>query len=74
MRRLLLAVLFLMGTSEFASPAAPAPRECRLKLYNTHSGEHLNVVYKRDGVYDLEALAKLVALNLACSRSWAAFE
>ncbi len=58
MRRLPLAVLLLSSTFAAAAPS-PAPRESRLKLYNTHSGERLNIVYKRDGVYDPEALAKL---------------
>ena len=30
-----------------------------MRLFNTHTLEHLDVVYRRDGVYDPEALAKL---------------
>jgi uncharacterized protein YcbK (DUF882 family) len=57
MRRLLLAVLFLSST--VASATVPAPREYRLRLFNTHTLERLDVVYRRDNVYDAEALAKL---------------
>ena len=58
---ILLAILLL--PSRFASgtlPAPlPAPREYHLRLFHTHTGEHLDVVYRRDGFYDPEALAKL---------------
>ena len=57
MRYLLLAVLLL--PSSFATGTLPAAREYRLRLYHTHTGERLDVVYRRDGVYDNEALAKL---------------
>ena len=57
MRRLLLAVLF--SSSALASASEPAPREYRLKLFNTHSQERLDVVYRRDDVYDLKALERL---------------
>ena len=57
MRRLLPAALFL--SSSFASGTLPAPHEYRLRLFNTHSLERIDVVYRRDGVYDSEGLAKL---------------
>lgn len=57
MRSLLLSVL--LSSSALASASEPAPREYRLKLFNTHSLERLDVVYRRDDVYDPEALAKL---------------
>lgn len=57
MKRLLLAVFLL--PSSFASGTLPAARECRLRLFHTHTGERLDVVYRRDGVYDPKALAKL---------------
>lgn len=57
MRHLLLAVLFL--SCSFAYGALPAPREYRLRMYNTHTLEHLDVVYRRGEVYDIKALAKL---------------
>ena len=37
----------------------PGPHDCRLRLFNTHTRERLDVVYRRDGVYDPDALAKL---------------
>lgn len=57
MRHLLLVVLFL--SSSFAYGTFPAPREYRLRLFHTHTLEHLDVVYRRGDVYDKEALAKL---------------
>ena len=57
MRHLLLAVLFL--PSSFAYGTLPAPREHRLRLFNTHTQERIDVVYRRGGVYDREALARL---------------
>ena len=52
-----LVALFL--STSFASGALPAPREYRLRLFNTHSLERLDVVYRRGDVYDPGALAKL---------------
>ena len=45
-------------------PAAPAridgpTREARLRLYHTHTGERIDVVYRRDGTYIPEALSRL---------------
>ncbi|MFA6091464.1 MAG: DUF882 domain-containing protein [Elusimicrobiota bacterium] len=57
MRHLLLAVLFL--PCSLASGTLPAPREYRLRLFNTHTHERLDVVYRRGEAYDLQALAKL---------------
>lgn len=57
MRRLSLAFLLVTGLPAAATPYAP--REYRLKLFNTHSFERLDVVYRRDDVYDRAALAKL---------------
>ncbi|HAH06832.1 MAG TPA: twin-arginine translocation pathway signal protein [Elusimicrobia bacterium] len=57
MRSLLLAVILL--PSSFASGTLPARREHRLRMFNTHTHEHIDVVFSRDGVYDPEALAKL---------------
>lgn len=57
MKRIAAAILFLSST--LASATAPAPREYRLRLFNTHSLERLDVVYRRDDVYDPQALAKL---------------
>jgi len=57
MKHLFMAALFL--PSSFAYGALPAPRECRLRLFNTHTREHLDVVYSRNGVYNPEALDEL---------------
>ena len=54
----LLLAAFLLPSS-FASGTLPAPRESRLRLFHTHTHERLDVVYSRDGVYDLKALAQL---------------
>ena len=52
-----MAVLFL--SCSFAYGTLPAPREYHLRMFNTHTLEHLDVVYRRGEVYDMEALAKL---------------
>ncbi|OGS55667.1 MAG: hypothetical protein A3J79_03025 [Elusimicrobia bacterium RIFOXYB2_FULL_62_6] len=57
MRHLLLAALFLPAS--FVSGKLTAPREYRLRLFNTHTLERLDVVYRRGGVYDPGALMKL---------------
>lgn len=57
MKRLLLTLLLL--PSGFASGAIPAPREYRLRLFHTHTGERLDLVYRRGGDYDAQALARL---------------
>jgi uncharacterized protein YcbK (DUF882 family) len=57
MRHPLLAALFL--SSSLASGTIPAPHEYRLRLFNTHSLERLDVIYRRDELYDSAALAKL---------------
>lgn len=54
---LLLAVLLL--PSPFASGTLPEPREYRLRLFHTHTRDRLDVVYRRDGAYDPQALTKL---------------
>jgi uncharacterized protein YcbK (DUF882 family) len=64
MRHLPLVALLL--SSSFAAATAPATtapptREYRLRLFNTHSLERLNVVYRRGDVYDSAALAQLDA-------------
>jgi len=40
-------------------PAARANEERRLRLYNTHSREHLDVIYRRDNAYVGDALMQL---------------
>ena len=61
-RRLSLILLFLLtpllvrGGTESASPS---PREYRLRFYHTHTGERLNIVYRRGDQYLPEALDQL---------------
>ncbi len=57
MRHLLLAALLLTCSLVYAAPGVP--HICRLRLFNTHTLEHIDVVYRRDGSYDSEALTKL---------------
>ena len=52
----LLAPLLGHGVTESASPAAP---EYRLRFYHTHTGERLDVVYRRGDQYIPEALDEL---------------
>jgi len=62
LRRLSLIFLFLLapllghGSAESASPAA---HEYRLHFYHTHTGERLDVVYRRGDQYISEALDEL---------------
>jgi len=53
---LLLAPLIGHATTESTSPAAP---EYRLRFYHTHTGERLDVVYRRGDQYLPEALDQL---------------
>jgi uncharacterized protein YcbK (DUF882 family) len=39
--------------------AAPDLAEHRIRLYHTHTGEHLDIVYRRGSEYSLEAEAQL---------------
>ena len=57
MRHLILAALFVPFT--FAYGTLPPQRQSRLRLFNTHTLERIDVVYRQDGVYDEEALTKL---------------
>ena len=57
MRYLLLAAFF--WPSNFAAGTLPAPRECRLRLFEIHSRERIDVVYRRGDSYVPEALTRL---------------
>ena len=57
MRYLLLTVFFL--PSSIAAGTLPAWREWRLRLFDTHTHERLDVVYRRGDSYVPEALAQL---------------
>lgn len=51
----LLAILPLISVSG----TAPAIQDGHLRLYHTHTGEHLDIIYRHGEVYIPEALAKL---------------
>ncbi len=56
MRNILLAVLFLPLSFAYGTLQ---PSVSRLRMYNTHTHERIDVVYRRGGAYDPAALAKL---------------
>jgi len=61
LRYILLALAGLclpVSSSTGSSLTAPQP-ESRLRLFHTHTGEHLDIVYKRAGAFIPEALDKL---------------
>jgi len=47
----------LIGTAAFS--ATVREPESRLRLYHTHTGEHLDIVYRRGAEYISEALARV---------------
>jgi uncharacterized protein YcbK (DUF882 family) len=57
----LIAFLPLLGTSPSKPSSIPFPssQEGRLRLYHTHTGEHLDVVYRRGDTFIPEALTEL---------------
>ncbi len=57
-----IAVAFLtFFLSAFPSPAAHVSEEHRLRFYNTHTREHLEVVYRQGDQYVSHALSRLDA-------------
>src|SRR5688572_25318128 len=55
-----LALAAAVASATAFAATGPFGREIRsLTLHNTHNGEDLTVVFKRDGVYDKDGLAKL---------------
>ncbi len=52
-------VFTVLAGSAVPVRAQNSPNEYRLRLYHTHSQQHLDVVYRRGGDYVLDALAKL---------------
>ncbi len=56
---LALIVFHLSGSSVPAPTTIPPEREGRLQLYHTHTGERVDVVYRRGDAYLPEALTKL---------------
>ena len=47
------------GALANTSPSEPPPKAYRLRLFNTHTYEHLDIVYRFDDAYVPEALAEL---------------
>jgi uncharacterized protein YcbK (DUF882 family) len=55
----LIAFLLFATLGHTVESAVPSPREYRLRFYHTHTGERLNVVYRRGDKYIPEALDEL---------------
>jgi len=55
----ILCFLLLIVPCSRASETSQADQEYRLKFYHTHTGERLDIVYRRGESYSQEALAKL---------------
>ena len=49
----------LLAPCSFVHGIPAAPHAYRLRMFNTHTLEHIDIIYRRDGSYDREALAKL---------------
>jgi uncharacterized protein YcbK (DUF882 family) len=60
LRRLSLIIFLLLATlGQSTESATPSAREYRLRFYHTHTGERLDVVYRRGAKYIPEALEEL---------------
>ena len=57
MRSWLLLFPLLIASTGFSEPSAP--QEGRLRLYHTHTGEHLDIVYRRGTGYLADALSRV---------------
>lgn len=57
MRSKLLLSLLLIASTGFSEPLAL--QEGRLRLYHTHTGEHLDIIYRRGADYLADALARV---------------
>ncbi len=60
-RSLVLAFLGFAACSTVSAQTATLSSEHRLRLYNTHSREHLDIAYRRGSEYLTDALSKLDA-------------
>jgi uncharacterized protein YcbK (DUF882 family) len=58
-RQILFFALLLGGSSAFAGTRPSQPPEHRLRFFHTHSGEHLDIVYKAGNEYIPGALARV---------------
>ncbi len=56
---LAVALFAVLAVSSVPSRAQNSPDEYRLRMYHTHSQQHLDVVYRRGAEYDPDALLKL---------------
>lgn len=56
--RILLALIAILPAAALFGTAPPA-REGHLRLYHTHTGERLDIVYRQGDTYNPEALLKL---------------
>ena len=54
-----LGVLICLGAAPLTKTRASTDRQHRLRLYHTHTGERIDIVYRRDEGYVPEALASL---------------
>jgi uncharacterized protein YcbK (DUF882 family) len=59
LRSSLVVFLLLMPLGHHAGASVPSDREYRLRFYHTHTGERLNVVYRRGDQYIPSALDEL---------------
>jgi uncharacterized protein YcbK (DUF882 family) len=57
--RFVFVVFSFLAGSAILMPAGSPLSERRLRLYHTHTGEHLDVVYRRGSDYDADALKQL---------------
>jgi uncharacterized protein YcbK (DUF882 family) len=58
-RYLFVALIFLLCSSFLGRGAARSSDEGHLKLYHTHTGKHIDLIYRRGSEYLPEALSKL---------------
>jgi uncharacterized protein YcbK (DUF882 family) len=56
---LLILLLLLATAGDTTESTIPSPREYRLRFFHTHTGQRLDVVYRRDDQYIPEALDEL---------------
>ena len=59
MRHILVFGLLLTGFSAFANTEQSNPPEYRLRFFHTHTGEHLDIIYRLGNQYIPDALARV---------------
>lgn len=55
----LLIVIFSFASPAVAANASPSDIPYRLRLFHTHTGQRIDIVYRRGDTYDSDALAQL---------------